>query len=73
MLGGARGDLDNPIPVENVWVYDPVTNSSIEMTSMNYTRGGHVAVCTGGHNITVFCGESDSGGAEATTESYSLQ
>jgi hypothetical protein len=73
VIGGARGDLDDPIPVDNVWIYDPVANSTTEIRSMTYTRGGHVAVYTGGHNITVFCGESDSGGAEDTAESFSLQ
>ncbi|NQU49001.1 MAG: hypothetical protein HQ519_10175 [Planctomycetes bacterium] len=72
VVGGARGDLDDPIPVENVWIYDPFANTTTEVASMNATHGGHVAVYTGAGNVTVFCGESDSGGSEATAESYSF-
>lgn len=72
IVGGARGDLDDPIPVENVWIYNPVTNVTTESTPMSVTRGGHVAVYTGAGNVIAFCGESDSGGSEATAEQYSF-
>lgn len=72
VVGGARGDLDDPIPVENVWIYNPVTNTTTEISPMSVTRGGHVAVLTGAGNVVAFCGESDSGGSEATAESYSF-
>ena len=72
IVGGARGDLDDPIPVENVWIFDPIANTTTEITPMSVTRGGHGAVYTGAGNVVVFCGESDSGASEATAESYSF-
>lgn len=69
IVGGATGDLDDPIPVNNCWIFDPNGDTITEVASMGATHAGHVTVAAFNGNITAIAGESDSGQAEATAES----
>ena len=72
VVGGARGDLIDPIPIANVWIYDDSNGTVISSTSMPETHaGGVVSVFEDG---TVYCGggESDSGASVRTAISFSL-
>lgn len=71
ILGGAKGDLDDPIPVNNAWMFDPNGDTITPLPAMNATHGGHASLFTANGNITVISGESNSGIAAATSESFS--
>jgi hypothetical protein len=71
IIGGAMGDLDDPIPVRNAWRFDPNGDTITPLPDMNATHGGHATVFTANGNITVISGESNSGSAAGTSESYS--
>jgi hypothetical protein len=71
VVGGARGDLIDPIPINNVWYYDDTTGLVTSGTALPETHaGGVVTVFEDG---TVYCGggESDSGAAVRTAVSFS--
>ncbi|MCH2101641.1 MAG: hypothetical protein MK209_06935, partial [Planctomycetes bacterium] len=69
IVGGATGDLDDPIPVNDVWVFDPNGDTITAITKMNAAHGGQATLMTINGNITVISGESNSGAAEAVSES----
>lgn len=69
IVGGASGDLDDPIPVNDVWVFDPNGDTITAITKMNATHGGQATLMTINGNIAVISGESNSGTAEAVSES----
>ncbi len=71
VLGGASGDLTDPIPEADVWVWDSVTNSYATASPMTVRRGGNIAEYMEDGTIYVAGGESNSGSAIATAESYS--
>jgi len=72
VIGGATGDLDDPIPVVNCWEFDPNSNSFTALPDMIFQHGGHVSLVTGSGTVTVIGGESNSGTSEAKTETYSF-
>ena len=71
IIGGARGDLIDPIPLNNVWFYDPATGALTSGPAMPETHAG--GVVTTMEDGTVYCGggESDSGSAVRTAISFS--
>jgi Kelch motif protein/galactose oxidase-like protein len=71
IIGGATGDLADPIPVNNVWAYDPSNNTLQNLAPMKASHGGNVVAVTGSGNLLVAGGESNSGTATVATESYS--
>ncbi|MCP4094525.1 MAG: hypothetical protein GY747_13900 [Planctomycetes bacterium] len=71
VVGGARGDLVDPIPINNVWIYDDSTGLVTAGTSLPESHaGGVVTVFEDG---TVYCGggESDTGASTRTAVSFS--
>lgn len=71
IIGGAKGDLDDPIPVRDAWLFDPNGDTITPLPDMGATHGGHATVFTANGNITVISGESNSGIAAGTSESFS--
>jgi Kelch motif protein len=71
IIGGATGDLDDPIPVNNVWAYDPSNNTITNLPPMRVAHGGNAFVITGSNNLVVTGGESNNGSATVISESYS--
>jgi|FLOH01.1.fsa_nt_gi N-acetylneuraminic acid mutarotase len=72
VVGGARGDLVDPIPLPNVWIYDDALGTLVSTTALPEAHaGGVVTVFEDG---TVYCGggESDAGVAVRTAVSHSL-
>lgn len=69
IVGGASGDLDDPIPVNDVWLFDPNGDTITAISKMNATHGGQATLATINGNIAVISGESNSGTAEAVSES----
>jgi len=73
VMGGASGDLVDPIPQKDVWLYDVYNNNILAtLPSMQATHAGNVYEFMEDGTIYVGGGESDSGLAEATAESLSL-
>lgn len=71
IIGGAKGDLDDPVPVRDAWVFNPNGDTITALPDMNATHGGHATVFTANGNITVISGESNNGIAAGTSESFS--
>ncbi len=70
IVGGATGDLDDPIPTADVWIYDPVANTTTLIAPMAASHGGHVTIVSGTGNVVALGGESNSGSATTASESY---
>ena len=70
-VGGARGDLLDPLPIADVYEYDVSALTVTTLPNMNVTHGGGVVEVLEDGTLFVSGGESDSGTATTTTESYS--
>ncbi len=69
VVGGAKGDLNDPIPVANVWRFEPGVGVS-SLASMPETHAGGVVELLEDGTVLVAGGESDLGTAVATSVSY---
>jgi N-acetylneuraminic acid mutarotase len=71
VIGGARGDLDDPIPVNNVWLFNPSNGSQTSLAAMPETHGGGVVSLLDDGTILVSGGESNNGSATNAAITYS--
>jgi len=71
IVGGAKGDLTDPIPIANCWTYDNPNNILVSVGSLPEAHGGGVVHLL--EDGTVYCGggESNSGSATVLARSYS--
>jgi N-acetylneuraminic acid mutarotase len=72
VIGGARGDLVDPIPISNVWIYDPATSTVTSTTAMPETHAGGVGAVFEDGTVYYGGGESNSGLSVRTAISFSL-
>ena len=71
IVGGARGDLVDPIPNSNTWIYDHSTGSITAGVPMTEAHAGGVVSLLEDGTIYVGGGESNSGTATIAARSYS--
>ena len=70
VVGGARGDLDDPIPVNNVWLFNPSTGNATALAAMPETHAGGVVALLEDGTILASGGESNSGSATNAAVTY---
>lgn len=70
IIGGAKGDLVDPIPINNTWLYDHAAATLTSGTAMPETHAGGVVSLLEDQTIYVGGGESNSG--SSTTAARSL-
>lgn len=70
IVGGAKGDLDDPVPISTCWTYDNPNNILSVVASLPETHAGGVVHLL--EDGTVYCGggESNSGTATQAARSY---
>ncbi len=71
VVGGAKGNLVDPIPIANCWIFTPANNTMSSVAALPESHaGGVVSLLEDG---TVYCGggESDLGVATTVARSYS--
>lgn len=71
IVGGARGDLVDPIPLNNTWTYTHAAGSIAAGVPMTETHAGGVVSLLEDGTVYVGGGESDSGSATIAARSYS--
>ncbi len=65
IVGGAKGDLDDPVPISTCWTYDNPNNILSVVASLPETHGGGVVHVL--EDGTVYCGGGESNSGLATT------
>ncbi len=71
VVGGAKGDLFDPIPISDVFEVDVANATILTRTSMTVTHGGGIVEMLEDGTVYVGGGESNSGTSTVTSESYS--
>ncbi|MGB0952427.1 MAG: Kelch repeat-containing protein [Planctomycetota bacterium] len=71
IVGGARGDLVDPIPIKNCWIYDNASSTVNTVTFMPEAHAGGVVSLMEDGTIYSGGGESDTGLATTAARSYS--
>ncbi len=69
-MGGASGDLIDPIPESDVYMIDAYANNLVTGPSMSAARGGNICELMEDGTVYVGGGESNTGISTDTTESY---
>jgi len=71
IIGGARGDLVDPIPINNTWFYTHASGTIASGPVMTESHAGGVVALVEDGTVYVGGGESDSGSATIAARSYS--
>lgn len=71
IIGGARGDLVDPIPIANCWKYDHSNSSLVSISDLPETHAGGIVMRMEDGSIYAGGGESNSGAATIAARSYS--
>ncbi len=71
VVGGAGGTLDDPVPDDTLYAIDPVSGNLTTLSPMAVDHAGGVTALLEDGTVYVGGGESNSGNAVVTAESYS--
>jgi len=71
IIGGASGDLVDPIPNNNNWIFDTINDTVTPLTSMPEDHAGGIVELMEDGTVYVGGGESNSGAGIAKAISYS--
>ena len=71
IIGGATGTLDDPLPINKTWTYNPAANSLTAADDMPEAHAGGAAVTMEDGTIYLSGGETNNGAATSAARSYS--
>ena len=71
VVGGATGNIDDPIPIADCWIFEPSNNTMTSVASLNVEHGGGAVFLMEDGTVYVGGGESGAGISVDTSESWS--
>ena len=71
IIGGANGTLDDPLPINNAWLYNPSTNSLTAADNMPESHAGGIAVTMEDGTVYISGGGTNNGSSTTAARSYS--
>jgi N-acetylneuraminic acid mutarotase len=71
IVGGANGTLDDPLPINNCWIYNDSTGSLNSAASMPEAHAGGVVYAVEDGTVFISGGETNNGSATNKARSYS--